>query len=132
DHDPGAAAVVHAAGHRQVRPKHLESLGDDGTVAHRHAAGHGILTAGGADVDPHVLDLDDLLAGVLLEQVDGLLPHHAGDAARGGADPYPLPLEDLWVPAADGGEAQEPVVVDVGDLQADLVHVAGQHDPRAR
>ena len=84
------------------------------------------------------LHLGDLLALVVLEQVDRLLADDAGDRAVARGELDALADEDLRVPAADAGEAQEALVVDVGDDQADLVDVAddrrasGRRRARAR
>ena len=88
----------------------------------------GLLPAGGADVDVHVLDLGGLLAVVLLEQVDRLLADHAADLALVAADDDPLADQVLRVPAADRPEPEEALVVDVADEEADLVDVADDRD----
>src|SRR5439155_20471749 len=77
-----------------------------------------------------VLDLRGLLALVVLEQVDRLLADDAADHPVAGGDLHALADEDLRVPPADPDEAQEPVVVDVRDDQADLVDVADDCQPR--
>ena len=82
----------------------------------------------GADVDVQVLELRDPLAVVVLHQVDRLLADHARDAPGARRDRYALADEDDRVPAADAGEPQEPVVVDVVDDQADLVDVPDDRD----
>jgi hypothetical protein len=78
-----------------------------------------------------VLDLDDLLAVLLLEQVDRLAAHHPGDAPAPGDDLDPLAHQDLGVPATNVREVEAPLVVDVGDDQADLVDVADHRQQRA-
>ena len=127
--DVGAEAVVH-------RP------GDEPLAGHRHRLGGdhhrvadpdqrlGLLAVGGADVDVHALQLDDLLALVGLEQVDRLAAGDAGDEAVLAADLDPLADEDLRVPAADRGEPEEALLVDVGDDQPDLVDVADDGEQR--
>ena len=47
-----------------------------------------------------------------------------------GPDGHPLADEHLRIPAADGLGVDEPFGVDVLDQHADLVAVAGQHQPR--
>ena len=42
---------------------------------------------------------------------------------------HPLSHEDLVVPAADGVEAEVALLIDVGHHHADLIDVAGQHEP---
>jgi hypothetical protein len=56
--------------------------------------------------------------------VDRLAPDDARDHSVASGDAQALPDEDLWVPTADPHEAQEAVIVDVGDDEPDLVDVA--------
>ena len=58
------------------------------------------------------------------------MPDDAGDRAVAGRDLEPLADEDRRVPAADGGEPEEAVVVDVVDDQPDLVDVADDREHR--
>src|SRR5918993_891923 len=79
----------------------------------------------GADVDVQALELGRLAPVLLgLEQVDRLLADDAGHRAVARGDLDPLADEDHGIPAADAGEPEEAVVVDVVDDQADLVDVA--------
>ncbi len=90
----------------------------------------GLVAVLGADVDVQVVQLGDLLA---------LLVARAGGSAsadrRPGSSPSRVatstrwPTQDLRVPAADALEAQEAVVVDVCDDQADLVDVPDDREP---
>ena len=84
--------------------------------------------AGGADVDPELLHLGDLLAILLFHQVDRLLSHDSRHLALPPEQTDSLPDEHLVVPPADGIEAEEAVLVDVGDHHSDLVDVTGEHD----
>ena len=98
--------------------------GDHRHVADAHARAR-VVAVLGADVDVQALELGRLAPVLLgLEQVDRLLADHAGHrpVARGDLDP--LADEDHGVPAADAGEPEEAVVVDVVDDQPDLVDVA--------
>ena len=61
----------------------------------------GLGPAGGADVDPEILDLGDLLPVVLVHDVDRLLADHADHVPLPRQEPHPLPHEHLVVPAAD-------------------------------
>ncbi len=79
-----------------------------------------------------LLELDDLLSLLFLEQVDGLSPGDPGDRTVLGDDLDSLADQDLRVPAADGAEPDEALVVDVGDDEADLVHVASDREERLR
>ena len=74
--------------------------------------------------------LGDLLAVVGLEEVDRLLADDPGDEPRAGEHLDALADEDLRVPPADGAEPQQPLVVDVGDDQADLVDVGDDGEQR--
>ena len=67
----------------------------------------------GADVDVEVLELGDLLAVVVLEQMDRLAADHAGHVAVARGDPHALADQHDRVPAADLAEAQVALVVDV-------------------
>ena len=142
----GAAALVAAA---QALQRHVgaepvvhrprdEALA--GITAHRLGGDHdrvadpdqllGLVAVGGADVDVQPLQLDDLLALVGFEQVDRLAADDAGHEAVLAADLDPLADQDLRVPAADRGEPEEALLVDVGDDQADLVDVADDRQQR--
>ncbi len=76
--------------------------------------------------------LDHLLALVGFEQVDRFAADDAGDDPVAGADLDPLADQDLRVPAADRGEPEEALLVDVGDREADLVDVADDRQQRGR
>jgi len=58
--------------------------------------------------------------------MDGLLADHADDIAIVAQQADALPDEHLWVPAADPGEIEEAVIVDIGDDDANLINVAGE------
>jgi hypothetical protein len=126
---PGPEAVVHRA--RRVAPVgQLDRLaGDDRDVADPHHPA-GVVAVAGADVDVQVLELRHLLALVGLEEVDRLLADHAGDPPLARRHLDALADEDHRVPAADLAEPQQPVVVDVGDDQPDLVDVTEDRDER--
>ena len=66
----------------------------------------------------------------LVLQVDRRTPDDPGHALLA-MDPDPLTDRDGTVVAADGLEVQQAFVIEVMDDEADLVHVPGQHDPRA-
>src|SRR5436853_775946 len=112
--DVGAEPVVHRAGDEAVADDR-HRLGRD---HHRVADPDqrlGLLAVGGADVDVHALQLDDLLALVGLEQVDRLAAGDAEDGTAFTADLDPLADEDLRIPAADRGKPEEALLIDVGD-----------------
>ena len=127
--DVGAEAVVHRAGDEPLAGDRHRLGGDHHRVADPDQL-RGLLAVGGADVDVHALQLDDLFALVGLEQVDRLAPGDAGHEAVLAADLDPLADEDLRVPAADRREPEEALLVDVGDDQADLVDVADDRQQR--
>ena len=110
--------------------RQLDRLGGDD----RHVADPnprtGIVAVARSDVDVQVADLGHLLALLLAQQVNRLLAHRAGHVALARPDHDPLADEDLSIPASDGAKPQEPVVVDVGEDQPDLVDVP--HDGQAR
>jgi hypothetical protein len=104
---------------------------DHGDVADAHVLAR-LLAVGRADVDVQLADLRDLLALLAAQQVDRLLAHDSPDGAVLGLQHDALADEDLRIPAADFGEPQVAVVVDVRDDQADLVDVPHhQQPPRA-
>src|SRR2546425_236941 len=74
--------------------------GDPRAIADAHQVAR-LVAVPGADVDVQVLHVGDLLAIVLLEQVDRLLADHARQMAVAGDHLDPLADEDLPVPAAD-------------------------------
>jgi hypothetical protein len=84
----------------------------------------------GADVDPDLVDLGHLLAVRLVHQVDGALAGHALHRALLGLDHDPPAGDHGPVVAADGVKVDEPVLVHVGDDEAELVHVARHHEGR--
>ena len=127
--DVGAEAVVHRPGDEALAGDRHRLGGDHDRVADADQLG-GLLAVGGADVDVHALQLDHLLALVGLEQVDRLAADDAGDEAVLAAHLDPLADQDLRVPAADRGEPEEALLVDVGDDQPDLVDVADHREQR--
>ena len=90
----------------------------------------GLVAVGGADVDVEALQLDDLLALVGVEQVDRLAADDTRYEPFAAADLDPLADQDLRVPAADRGEPEEALLVDVGDDEPDLVDVADDGEQR--
>ena len=128
--DEAAEPVVHRA-RDDAAVRVLDRLaGDHRDVADAHPAAR-LVAVGGADVDVQLAQLGDLLALLLLEQVDRLLADDAGDGAVARGDLDALADEDHRVPAADAAEPEEALVVDVVDDQADLVDVADDREQRA-
>ena len=128
--DVAAQAVVHRArDHAPVGV--LDGLaGDHRDVADAHQRAR-VVAVLRADVDVQVLELRGLLALLAVEQVDRPLAHDAGDGPVARRDLEPLADEHDRVPAADRGEPQVAVVVDVVDDQPDLVDVADDREHRA-
>ena len=62
--------------------------------------------------------------------MNGFLASHSQYGALPSVDPHLAAGDGAQVKAADCIEVEEALVVYVDDLQAELVHVAGQHDPR--
>ena len=84
----------------------------DGDVADAHEPAR-LVAVGRADVEVQVTQLGHLLALLVAQEVDRLLADHAGERARARRELDALADEDLRIPAADAGEAQEAVVLDV-------------------
>ena len=138
---PPASATSRAASSAMNEPRRLSierettrSLrsstrlaGDHRDVADAHELAR-LVAVLGADVDVQVAQLGDLLALLLAQQVDRLAARDARHDAVARRDLHALADEDLRVPAADAHEAQEAVVVDVRDDQADLVDVADDRE----
>jgi len=76
-----------------------------------------------ADVDVHILELRNLVALVVLEQMDRLARDHADDLTAARVQPDPLADQHARVPPAHLAEAEVTVLVDMRDVQADLVDV---------
>jgi hypothetical protein len=130
DHE-GAHPVVDGPGGDPVPGQPEEPRVQDGGVPHAEPQLPHLLPGGGPHVHPEVPEFGDLLPLLGLHEVDGLLSHHPGHVAGAAQDPHPLAHQDLGVPAPDAIHVEEPLLVHVGDLEADLVHVTRQHDPPA-
>ena len=99
-------------------------------VAHAHPHLRQLFAGRRAHVDPELGHLGRLLALLRLHEMDRLAAHHAGNVAVLGQDAHALAHEHLGVPAADGAEVEQSFLRGVGDLEADLVDVAGQQGQR--
>ena len=130
ERDEAAEPVVHRARDDAAVGQLDRLAGDHRDVADPHHRAR-LVAVLRADVDVQVAQLGRLLALLVLEQVDRLLADDAGDAPVARGDLDALADEDHRVPAADAGEPQEAVVVDVVDDQPDLVDVADDRDERA-
>ena len=131
DQHGAAGAVVEGFAGDQVRAESKKLAVDSGGATDLDTQVGGRRGAGGAAVDEHVLDLDDLPAFFGIHEVRRPRAHHTGDAAPvSGQDEDALPQDGLIGPSAHGDHSQEPFVVDVGDHGADLIHVRGDHHRR--
>ena len=68
---------------------------------------------------------------LLFQQMRGLLADDADDVAVSSRDAEALTDDNLVVPAAEWGEPEEALLVDVGDDEADLVDVPGEQHFRS-
>ena len=123
ERDEGAEAVVHRPRGEAAAGERDGFGGDNCRVADPDQL-QGRVLVGGADVDVEALELDDLLALLLAQQVDRLAADDAGHHAVAGPDLDPLADQDLRIPAADRREVEKALLVDVGDREPDLVDVA--------
>ena len=89
-----------------------------------------ILLVLGADINPNVLKLRDLVAFLSRQQMRRFSRYHPGH--RTGSRPHGQALAEqyLHIPAADGLHVEKPVFVHMLHHQADLVAVPGKHDSR--
>ena len=96
-------------------------------VANRDAL-HRLLLGAGPDIDPDFVNLRHLLAVTFVHQVDGPLARHATDGPICCLDNHAAPGNHRAVMATDRVEVEVTVLVDVGDDEAELVHVTGKHE----
>ena len=131
-HEGAAHAVVERL--REIEP--LVPHDGEGSVRDDRIAGADAETLlhvevrGRAHVDEHVLDVHHLPALLFLELVRRLGSHHADDVPLRGPDPDLMGEKDMSPPAAHRKELDESFLGDALHHEADLVHVAGHHDPR--
>jgi hypothetical protein len=105
-------------------------VGDDDVAApHAGRLGHVELRRD-AEVHEEVVEVEDLLAVLVLEFVRRFGADHAQEVPLAGAHHHALPQQHVRPPAAERTEAQVPGRLDVGHHEPDLVHVAGDHDAR--
>ena len=85
-----------------------------------------------AEVNEQLLHLGrfDLVPIEHMDRLGSRLQRPAQDGSGEPVDEHPLRNQGAGVEAADRLQAEEPVVVDMGDEKPDLVHVSGEHDPR--
>ena len=117
-HDVGADPVVDAAGHDAARSatRGLAASRTPASPTRTRASASRLVR--GADVDPEVRDLRDLVPLVLLHEVDRLLADHAADRsapAQRCTTRWPTSTCESQPPIP--AKIEIPVVVDVGDLQ---------------
>ena len=91
-------------------------------------AGEGVFFCASADVDPDLVNLGDLFAVGVLHEVDRAFAGDALDGAVGGLNDYAAAGDNGAVVTADRIEVDKAVLVDVGEDEAEFVHVAGEHE----
>ena len=84
----------------------------------------------GTNVDPDIVDLGHFLSIALVHEVNGALAGDAFDRTACGLDDHPTARNHGAIMASYGVKVDEAVLVDVGDDEAELVHVAGKHQHR--
>ena len=110
-----------AVGHRQWRDIDHPDVAD---ADHRAR----LVAVGGTDVDVQILGLRRLVALVATDQVDRLATDDPAQLAAARGEHDSLADELHRIPAADLAEAQQPRVLDVRDVHADLVDVADHRE----
>src|SRR4051812_28836197 len=90
----------------------------------------GVLTVPGPDVDPDILELRNLVAFFVRQQVRALARNYAGNGTALRPDGEALAEENLHVPAADRLNVEKAIVVHMLDHEADLIAMPRQHDAR--
>lgn len=120
----------------------IERSGDDaivretGDLTRQHAGcanineGQCLVAVPRPDVDPEIVHLAEFVPRSLIHEVNRLFADHPRNWTLLPQQHDALPDEDLGIPATDGIEPADPVVVDMDHHDADLVDVAGEHDPR--
>ncbi len=127
ENDRGAHPVVDRACGEAALGE-LDRVGsDDRDVADRDG-GACLVSAGGPDVDPQVLELHRLAPVLGRHQVNRPATDDPEDLPLRREDLDALSHEHLRIPAADGADEEIALVVDVVHHEADLVDVTGQHD----
>ncbi len=125
DDHPHGDAVVHGLAGGDVAPLH-EGLVEGHRGADFDLLGHFLRRQ--AEVHEQVVEGGQLLLLLVVHDVDRLGADQADQLLRLAHDHHALGDEGLRVEAAGGIQAEEAVVVDEADQEADLVHVTGQHD----
>ncbi|OQB88022.1 MAG: hypothetical protein BWX86_02741 [Verrucomicrobia bacterium ADurb.Bin122] len=74
------------------------------------------------------MELGHFLSVGLVHEMDGALAGHTFDRAVFSLNDDAAAGNHAAVMAADGGEIEVAAFVDVGEQQAELIHVAGKHD----
>ena len=124
--DPHAALVIEALRDGHVVAEPLESDAERDGVAHPHKLLHALGLH--AQIDNEGGERRHRLALVRLDEVDGLAAHDAAEGAGSGVHVDPHAGQDGRVHAAQRGHGEEALVGDVGDHEADLVHMGRQHE----
>ena len=125
DGHPHAHLVVEGARNRHVLAEALVADAERDRVADPHELLD--LLARHSEVDHELVDRRDVLALVGFDEVDRLASDDAAQGAGVGVHVNTQSGQDRRVDASDGRHGQIAVVGDVGDHQADLVHMRGEH-----
>ena len=126
---PGADTVVASSGREATSLEFLEfrRVGDGVTDRHELL---GLLARGDADVDVHRVEIGHLLAVVGLLQVDGQQTGDPGNGTVLTVHGDALTAHQGVVDASDPLDREIPLVGDVGDHEAELVHVPADEHTR--
>ncbi len=127
--DPHAALVVEALRYGHAVAEALEAHAEGDGVAH----GHELLHALGlhAQIDHERRERRDVLALIGLDKVDGLAAHHTAQHAACRMHVHAHAGQNGRVHPAERGHRQKALIGDVGDHEADLVHMGREHAARA-
>ena len=98
-----------------------------GDVADAHAL-QDLGFRAGTDVDPDLVFLGHFLAILLVHEVNGSLAGHALDRTLSSLNDHAPTGYHAEIVPTDGVEIDEAVLVDVGDDEAEFVHVTGEHE----
>jgi len=119
DQHGAAGPIVHRLGDQPI-PSLFARARETGDVSHAHRH---ILRRGGPYVEEHLLPLGNVVGAQPLFRAD--------DSHRAVGKAHPPAQQRLWLHAPHAPHPQESLLVDVGDDEANLVHVRRQHDALA-
>jgi len=123
----GPDLVVERPGGPDAAVDQCEFVVVGGDIADRHPP-QCLLLRTGADIDPDLMNLRNFLAVAFVHEVDRALARDALDWPCGGLNDDPAAGNHCAIMTADCVEVNEAVLVDVGDDQAEFVHMSGEHE----